>query len=322
MNFGQYGHRLAVSRSPTFSPGGYLSPVAGATASASDQTVSTLFYGPDAHNGLPLMRGGQFEFTAFNEEPISVAGLAANSIFDLYAFDHRGAGKFGWSPAWQSATAGAGARGTLPGSIEQVRIDGLITNRYPIQILNSGVTRLLGEKQGTWLASVCIGSTPGQVVLHRTYGQSRRWDVWNNYNRKRLYLKAGDSTASWVPASLVSYGPARGQTANSLTAFCGLDDESVQFSAFEFGVVGGVATTPGVIGCAVGFNSTSTPSGPRPQIGGAVSAGGMSVYSAPVADFLAPPYLGTAIATLLEVGSLVPVLGGESGNRISAEWRG
>jgi len=51
--------------------------------------------------------------------------------------------------------------------------------------------------------------------------------VWNAWNRQPLYLKAGDSTASWNYDS-ATIRAANGASTNGLSVFCGLAEEPIQ----------------------------------------------------------------------------------------------
>jgi putative ABC transport system permease protein len=44
-----------------------------------------------------------------------------------------------------------------------------------------------------------MDGTNGQVTCHRSFGQSRKWGLWNAYNRRPLYLKARSREA--IPAA-------------------------------------------------------------------------------------------------------------------------
>jgi len=46
--------------------------------------------------------------------------------------------------------------------------------------------------QGIYLGSIYMDTTPGQVSGHRTYGQARKWGIFNAYNRVPVFLQAGD----------------------------------------------------------------------------------------------------------------------------------
>ncbi len=322
MNLGQFGHRPGVSRHASFAPGGYLTPVSGTPFITGDVTgVSQLFYTPDAHNGLPVMRAGQFECEAFDERPISLAGLAANSIFDLYSFDECGRVRYGWSPAWQTSTAGAGARGAGPGTIEQIRLGGLWVNKYPISALLNGVTRIVGEKRGVWLASVSIGSGDGQANFHRSYGQSRRWDVFNPYNSRLIYLKGGDPTASWTLNTVNTGRASNGNTANSLSIFTALTDCTVDLRFIQSMFAAGAGANSDA-GIGIGINSTTIMSGKIGRQLQSVATMGVDM----VAEHLMPSSLGVNVANAMEYvtdnTNSRTFLGKETRMFLSARWSG
>lgn len=329
MNLGQFGNRPSLIRPPSFRPGGYLTPVSGQPVIAADATaVSTLFYTPDQHNALPIIRAGVFEACAFSEAALSLSGLAANNIYDLLAYADGRSVRFGWSPAWQSATAGAGARGSGLGTPELMRCDGLLVNANPILVSMNGASRAVPAGLGTYLASVSIGTVAGQVNCHRSYGQSRRWDVWNAYNAVPIILQCGDPTTSWVYNAGIR--PSHGDSTNMVTAFCGLPKEPV---AVEF-IQSIYAATPNQTilvqsRIGIGVNSVASFFG---KVGYASALGGDSGSNSPgngsdaVAKCISPPSIGIQNFYCLEMkisGVQDPTFFGSSTlMMMSARWNG
>jgi hypothetical protein len=70
----------------------------------------------------------------------------------------------------------------------------------------------------TYLGSIFMDGTNGQISCHNTYGQSRKWGVWNAYNRDPITLLMGDSTASWT-YSTATIRQSNAAAGNALTTF-------------------------------------------------------------------------------------------------------
>src|SRR5205807_8668414 len=119
--------------------------------------------------------------------------------------------------------------------------------------------------QATYLGSIFIDSAAGQVTCHVSYGQSRKWGVWNAYNREPISMKAGDGTASWN-YNTSTIRAANGNSANSLTIFCGLPEEKVFATAIQKAQGSGNFTSNSGSYTAqatnlIGFNSTTVGTG-------------------------------------------------------------
>ncbi len=331
MNFGQFGNRPGLIRPPSFTPGGYLTPVSGQPAITADATaVSTVFYTPDQHNALPVMRAGVFDAKAFDEAALPLTGLAANNIYDLLAYADGRSVRFGWSPAWQTATAGAGARGSGLGTPELMRRDGLFVNANPILVSMAGQSRSIAVGAGTYLGSVSIGSVAGQVNCHRSYGQSRRWDVFNPYNRRPVILRVGDSTASWTYGS-GTLRPSQGNTANSCAPFCGLETSlTATFNQNVSGIGGSTTTEQATCMIGIGVNSTSAASGLTGVEGLYFVSGGLFQEFPrmnPHAEVVLTSAIGsnvlTALEAAIEVASVTVTFSGTAaGMQLMASWLG
>ncbi len=280
-------------------PQGYLTLVTGTPVITSDQTAKTsVFYTPDQGALLPIPDGTNFSVKEFSELTLSlVSNHVANSIYDVFGFLDPSDGvtiRIGTGPAWTTVTAGSGARGTGAGTTELFRLKGLLVNAVAATMRNGSTTYSVALKKAIYLGSIYMDGTNGQVSCHVSYGQSRKWAISNAYNRRRIYLKAGDGTASWNYTT-ATYRAADGSTANSLTAFSGLADEEFQFSRYQN--VGNSSANL-YVAAGIGFNSTSATSGFASQLSiPAASAGPMSI---PVSTYVAPPSLGINVITALE----------------------
>jgi hypothetical protein len=292
---------------------------------------SSVFYTPYVGNLVPIYNGSSFSPTVFSELTLTLtASQTANSIYDVFVFNNSGVTTLVVGPAWTTSTAGSGARGSGAGTTQLTRLNGVWVNAVSMSGKNSSNTYSIQANQGTYLGSIFIDSAAGQVSCYRSYGQSRKWGVWNAYNRQNIIVKAGDSTGSWTPVS-TSLHPSNNNTANSITVFSGLPEESytTSFSQRQTVVNGTAASFNAGNFNAIGWNSTTTSSG---QQGSAqfVFTGASSLFElfmTTQSNYTAPPSLGVNVVTALEatagtIGSGQTFFGTESQMLLSASWRG
>ena len=139
---------------------------------------------------------------------------------------------------------------------------------------------------------IFIDSVAGQVTCHRSYGQSRKFGVWNAYNRRPIILKAGDPTATWN-YTIATFRAANGDSANSLTVFTGLAEEM-------FDVLGHAKSDSSSTNIqtqnGIGWNSTTTLSG----FGGHDTHASALDEAQMHAMYTNVPDLGINVATALE----------------------
>lgn len=313
-------------------PQGRLSITSGTPVTGGGSNTS-VFYTAFVGNICPVYDATQFNARSFSSD-LSLtlnSNHVANAIYDVFIFWDGSALQIATGVAWNTPTAGAGARGSGAGTTELIRVNGLWVNRYDISYRNGATTGTITANQGTYVGSVYIDSTPGQVTCNTTYGQSRKWGVWNAYNRKSVILSAGDSTATW------SYGtntirPSNNSSANSLTTFCGLPEEiqDIVFTQVTTSGTGSATTqvlTSWVIG--IGSNSTTAMSG---MLGtGSFRLDGSSVdyinWVQSIARLLQTPTIGINTFTCLERttafnNTAMVYNGGSSNMLLSARWDG
>ncbi len=274
---------------------------------------------PYVGNNLFLYNGVSFVPVPFAQTPITLSGSgqSANGIYDVLGFLNGTSVVFGFSPSWSTVTPGSGARGTGGGTPQFTRIQGVPVNAVQQTVNNGSTTYTVAANRGTLVASVSIDSSSGQVTCHRSYGQSRKFGIWNFYNRVPIYLKAGDSTASWTYASS-TIRPSNGNTANSAQVFTGLPEET--FNVTRYQVTDGQGVTVPLAG--VGWNATAAYSGAvgRGQL--VAQSGGISFPAA----YMAAPALGIQTVTALEsdrdnAGNAI-FYGTEASNLIMVAYRG
>lgn len=306
-------------------PQGYLTLVSGTPVIASDATSqTTVYYTPDKGNLVPIYNGSNFTPTTFSELSLTlVASHVASTIYDIFVWSESGVITLGTGPAWSVSTAGSGARGTGASTTELTRVQGFLVNAVSMTTRNGNTTYTVGANRGTYVGSIFMDGTNGEATCHRSFGQNRKWALWNAHNRRPIILKAGDSTASWT-YSTGSFRASNDDSNNSLTIFSGLQEElfNIQFEQ-SISQVGGDNTTAVQIG--IGYNSTSSASGKTGRAGGDVSSSIVNMGYSPHARYILAPELGISVITSLELGNsgdTASFLGGEDDMLLTASWMG
>lgn len=249
---------------PLVEPQGYLTLATSSTDPiiTSDQSAKTaVYYTPFVGNLVPISTDGVvFIPREFAQLTLSlVSNHLANAIYDVFVWDESGTITIGTGPAWNTATAGSGARGTGAGTTELTRLKGLRVNANSMTTRNGSSTYTVAANKGTYLGSISIDGSAGQVTCHTSYGQSRKWGVWNAYNRRKIYMKSGDSTSSWSVASAYpTFAATHADATNKISTFCGLPEEVI---ALKYSQDGDTAATSRSGYIAIGVNSTSTVTG-------------------------------------------------------------
>lgn len=307
----------ASSATPSFpTPQGRLTPTSGTPVLSTDALAATaVYYEPFVGNLIPVYNGSTMVATEFTALTLTLASQhTASSIFDVFVFLNSGVPTLVTGPAWTTATAGAGARGTGASTTELTRVKGIWVNAVQITGRNGATTYTIGANLATYVGSLYMDGTNGQVTCHVAYGQSRKWGVWNAYNRRLIRLIAGDSTASWSYTTN-TIRAANGSSSNSLDTFSGLPEELFKFKYdvyANFSVSGGGLFLPKNY---IGYNSTSSGSGRNGAIiANADSANAGAIQGAGVltAEHSVVPTIGYNRITALETG------GGSS----SCTWNG
>lgn len=220
-------------------PQGYLTLTSATPVLASDVTAATtVYYALDQGNLIPVYNGSTFVPTVFTELSLSlVASHVASTIYDIFVFSNSGVLTLVTGPAWTTSTAGSGARGTGASTTELTRVSGIYVNTVQITGRNGSSTYTISANKATYVGSIFMDGSNGQVSCHRSYGQSRKWGLWNAYNRKRIELVMGDATSAWNYTTN-TIRQSRADANNVLTTFAGLPEEQVDIS-FRQKVVGG-----------------------------------------------------------------------------------
>jgi hypothetical protein len=254
-------------------PQGYLTPCS-ATVSVSGCTTgnllptsdiigaTTLYYqtGP-AGSHIPLYNGAIMMMIPFPELALTLnSNHLSNTIYDVCIFNNGGVPTIVTAPAWQTSTAGSGARGV---SAAIVRTSGYWTNSQIITGRNGSNTYTIAANACTMVASIYIDSTAGQLSTYVSYGQSRKWGIFNFYNRQQIIQQEGDPQSSWgYTTSAWRQANAGFNTNNWIDIFSGLPEEptAAEYTILsqELAIGSGASTLPSI---GVGINATNTPTG-------------------------------------------------------------
>lgn len=286
----------APSAPPTF-PGGRLTLTTGTPLIGSDVTGSTVVYWtPTINASLPIYNGSAWvNYQQTSDLSLSLtSAAAANDIVDVFSCVNSGSPVIGFGPVWATNTPGSCARGTGAGTTQISRVNnGLWVNSNIITLTNgSSSYASIPIGQATYLGSLAIDATAGQTSCYLSYGQSRKWGVWNAYNRLPITIQVGDSTSTWNYNGTVR--SSNGNAANSLLTFTGLAEEFLELDFVQ--TVYEWVNSASSIG--IGYNSTSTYTGKSGYISGPTS--GTAISNDLIAKFVAPPSLGLNKVSALE----------------------
>lgn len=305
-------------------PQGRLTPTSGAPVISTGVTAGTaVYYAPYVGNTAPIYDGAQFNPKTFAELTLTLASQhSAGNIYDVFVIDDSGTLRLVTGPNWTTATAGSGARGSGAGTTELTRVGGLLVNANAMATARNGSsTYAVAANQGTYLGSIFIDGTNGQITCHTAFGQSRKWAVWNYYNRVPIILKAGDATASWTYTTN-TVRASRADSTNSISVFMGMAEEAVRatFTQRLMPTVG----APGTSSILIGWNSTTAGSGKAGIVAG--NGNTANIENDAIAEYSTAPSLGVNTVTALENsavnGSSNTFKGTEANMLMTVEWRG
>lgn len=300
----------ATSATLTF-PQGRLTPVNNTPVVTGDVTAaSVIYYTPYTGALTPIHNGTVFVPYQFTQLQLTLtSSQAANSIYDVFIIYNSGSPVIGVGPSWTNATAGSCTRGTGAGTTQISRNSfGFLVNAVSINITyNTGSgnnTVVVGSGQALYLGSIWIDSSAGKVTCNYSFGQSRKFGVWNYYNRVPIILMGGDNTASWTYNSL-TVRAANGNSANNVSVFAGVAEEA--FDATYSTNYPGSSSTGAVTfgGIGLGINSTTAFAGRYTQTEFISSTfKGLPL----LASYTSPPLLGINTIYCLEAATSVPSL--------------
>lgn len=318
-------------------PQGRLTLISGTPVMVADVTAATaVYYTPYVGDDVPLYNGTSFvPLSIQTEQQLTLtSSYVASNIYDFYAFLINGVVTFGTGPSWSagtagSITAGSCARGTGAGGAALSRVQGILTNAASMTMRygDGTQTTTIDANKGTYLGTMFVDGTNGQVTCTATYGQSRKWGIWNAYNRVRITLQAGPSTSSWAVASSTAVGPRppNNDSANKATVLEGLAEE--YFSAtYSLQTANSSASQNGlIVQSGIGVNSTSAFSG---SVGQSMVPLPNTQMATATARYAGVPQLGITVITPLEcfpngTSNLTSTIyGTQQNNNLIVDWRG
>jgi hypothetical protein len=244
------------------SPQGRLTLTSATPVLASGVSAGTsVYYTPYCGNQIPIWDNTQFNLATFAELTLTLnANHLANAIYDLFVWKESGVVTIGTGPAWNTATAGAGARGSGAGTTEIERTAGLWTNANDMTTRNGATTYTVGENLGTYVGTLSMDGTNGQASCLLNWGVSRRWAVWNAYNRVPVVMRAGEAAASWYYNTANTYRAANGNAVNNCELVVGLPEERL-LAMITQTVEPSDAGAGSACLTGIGYNSTTVVSG-------------------------------------------------------------
>ena len=233
-------------------------------------SATAVYYTPYVGNLVPIYNGSSMVPTEFAELTLTLhANHAANTLYDVFAFSNSGVLTLVTGPAWSTSTAGSGARGTGASSTQLTRIKGLWVNAVAMTTRNGSTTYNVGANLGTYVGTVWIDGSAGQISCHVSWGSSRKWGVWNAYNREIVSTQAGDGTANWNNAS-ATVRVSNGTSTNNVSLVMGLPIDQVSITNTQRMTIAPdtLSSVEQAATVGIGINSTTAFSGTQ----GVVSA--------------------------------------------------
>jgi hypothetical protein len=202
---------------PPVTPQGRLTLTSNTPVISTGVTAGTsVYYTPHVGNRVPIYDGSAFSNSQFAQLTLSlVANHVANAIYDVYVFLNSGSVTVGTGPAWTTATFGSGDRGTGAGTTELTRVQGVLVNNVAITARNGSNTYSVAANKATYVGTILIDGTNGQISCLLATGTSRRWGVWNAYSRHKQVMRCVNPAESWVTMTAV-WRAANNDTTNSI----------------------------------------------------------------------------------------------------------
>jgi|SRR5580693_7373408 hypothetical protein len=295
--------------------------------------ATTVYYTPYTGLLVPIYNGTNFVASSIVSELslALVAAHAASNIYDFFIFSLSGVVTLGSGPSWSagsggSITAGSCARGTGAGGTALSRLNGTLTNAVSMTMTYgpSGATTTVAANRGTYVGSMFMDATNGQVSCYVSWGQTRKWGLWNAYNRTPITVQCGDSTASW-PYNTGTIREANGSTANTIVIFSGLAEEPYTLNYTDVISSSTVASSGLGIVIGIGFNTTTTFAGQQGSFQFSAGTPTNTNFVVSMTGTYSPaPSLGINNVNALEkaTNAGATMLGTTASMLLQAQWRG
>jgi hypothetical protein len=284
---------------PVLTPQGRLTLQSQTPVMSSDAVSQSLvYYTPYNGNLVPVWNGTLYINQPFSELSLTLTSnhLAATA-YDVFAFMDGSTLRIGTGPSWANSGAGTSSRGSGPATTALARLNGILVNAASITVRNGASTYSVDATKGTYLGSLLIDSSgAGTVTANFSYGQARKFGVWNYYNRVPISLLAGNP-GDW-PYNTPSFSPANATLNNSVQTFQGVAEDTIiiTYSQAAAAAAGMLLTQIGI-----GWNNTTSPSGFLGRFVQPSGSGG--VNNNMYAQFTAQPSLGLNAAYMLIYGN-------------------
>ena len=202
-------------------PQGRLTLISGTPvlSTSSGAGVSTIYYTPYLGQLGPNWNGTNFIPAIIPELSLSISGLAAGSVYDVFYWNNSGTMTLVCGPAWTNAT-------TRSAGTAVARVQGILVNSVSI---SGGPSAGYGIYIGTIAtdaggATVTFNPQPASAAGGPTNGA---WvGLWNQYNRVNLCASEQDSTSSWAYA-VATWRAANGSSNNRITFVSGQAEDCV-----------------------------------------------------------------------------------------------
>lgn len=310
----------SAAASPIPPPGGRLTPSSGDPVITQDQSSKTsIFYSPYIGDQVPIYDGSNFVPITFAELTLALATQhSVNEIYDVFVWLESSVITIGTGPAWTNSTMGSGNRGSGAGTTELALVEGFNTNAVSMTTRNGAATFSVSANLATYLGSILIDGTAGQVSCDFEYGQSRIYGVWNYYNRMPIHMRMGDATASWT-YSTAAIRESNNATANKFTTLVGVAEEIIRLAGRQK-AQGDATGSDARIG--FGVDTTAAISGFSPLVVSNISA--TSLDPVLLCDrAITPDFGGHEITSLEETdGNQSTFFGGEDEMLFTCDYMG
>lgn len=164
---------------------------------------------------VPFLPEPTDQYGPFLDLSASPSSWTANAIYDLGVVVIDSAPVLCAAPAWSGGHTRSAAL---------TRYSGVLCNAASMTVRNSSGTFSVSAHSWTYLGTMQIDATAGQISAHVSFGQKRKFGIWNAYNQKPIRLAAGNPTRGhitpyWGPDN---FGPTGNDVGNSLTVLTGL----------------------------------------------------------------------------------------------------
>jgi hypothetical protein len=201
---------------------GRLTLTTAVPVTTADVTAATsVYFTPYQGNQIATYSGSAWTLSTFTEKTLSLAGLTADSNYDIFIVDSTLALE---ALIWTNATTRATAL-----------------------VLQDGILVKSGATTRRYLGTIRITGTTGQCE-----DSAAKRFVWNYYNRRLRFMKVTDATDTWNQ-TVTAWRQANASTANQVAYVDGYSEDVIR--ATTLGAHGGGSGIAGAVG--VGVDSTT-----------------------------------------------------------------